>query len=211
MNNQIIAKLNVMVDSANSNTFQNPDGHAYLVRELTFRMLKTTTIQHIPHFRFDPREARMIANAAYLHDVGKLLTPNSILNKAGALTEDECEKMRLHTMDGAMLIYFHPSYKELLMQKYAFEIALHHHERIDGNGYPDGLKDGDLAPWLQIVSIADAFAALTEDRSYRPALSPKKAWSTILCGNCGAFHERVLRCLDAHSSMWMDGPCIPEK
>ena len=158
----------------------------------------------VPDFIFDPREARMVANAAYLHDVGKLLTPKGILYKRGALTTAEREKLQLHTMDGAMLLYFSPAYEQTLIRKYAFEIALHHHERIDGGGYPDSLKGLDLAPWLQVASLADAFAALTEARPYRPAHTKEAAWTMILNGDCGKFNDRILRCLDDNRSDWAD-------
>lgn len=193
---EVISQVNAMVDTARNNTFRYSSKHPYCVRRYTFGMLKTTTMCHIPDFIFDPREARMISNAAYLHDVGKLLTPKSLLNKRGPLTPEEREKMQLHTMDGAMLIYFHPAYEEPLLRKYAFEIALHHHERIDGKGYPDGLQGSELAPWLQIVSIADTFSALMEKRPYRPAVYIDRAWEMILNGDCGQFDDRLLRCLD---------------
>lgn len=204
MEQQVRTKVNAMVEEALHNQFHNPNGHAYQVRELTFRFMKTTTVQHVPDFIFDPREARMVANAAYLHDVGKLLTPKSILYKRGALTTAECEKFQMHTMDGAMLLYFCPAYDQTLIRKYAFEIALHHHERIDGGGYPDGLKGLDLAPWLQIVSLADAFAALTEERPYRPTHTKEAAWTMILNGDHGKFNDRILRCLDDNRSDWLD-------
>ena len=203
MHQQIRTKVNAMAKEALTNQFQKPDGHAYQVRDLTFQFLKITSLKHVPDFTFSPREARMVANAAYLHDVGKLLTPKSILYKRGALTPAEREKLQLHTMDGAMLLYFCSAYQERLIQRYAFEIALHHHERIDGSGYPDGLKGLDLAPWLQIVSLADAFAARMEDRPYRPAHTSQVAWKMILNGDCGKFNDRILRCLDDNQNGWL--------
>lgn len=199
-----MSQVNTMVDAARNSTSVYPDEHASRVRKYTFDMLKTTTICHIPDFVFDPREARIVSNAAYLHDVGKLLTPKSILHKRGPLTPEERSIIQHHTTDGAMLIYFHRAFEELLMRKYAFEIALHHHERIDGNGYPDGLQGSELAPWLQIVSLADTFAVLTEDRPYRPALPLAQAWGMILNEDCGQFNDRVLRCLDDNRSWVSD-------
>ena len=90
---EVISQVNAMVDTARNNTFRYSSKHPYCVRRYTFGMLKTTTMCHIPDFIFDPREARMISNAAYLHDVGKLLTPKSLLNKRGPLTPEEREKM----------------------------------------------------------------------------------------------------------------------
>lgn len=192
-----------MVGEALHNQFTDLTSHAYRVKDLTFQFIKTATVNHLQAFTLSPREARMVSNAASLHDIGKLLTPPGILEHSHDLTEEEEEKLRLHTVDGAMLLYFSTAYQHTMVRKYAFEIALHHHERIDGNGYPDGLKDADLAPWLQVASLADALAALTEDRGNRPAQPPEEAWAMILRGQFGTFDDRLLRCLDSNQSGWM--------
>lgn len=124
------------------------------------------------------------------------MIPKKILNKNGPLSQKEREVMESHTMDGAMLIFFHPNYHQRVLQKYAFEIALHHHERVDGSGYPDGLSGLSLYPWVQIASLADVFVALTEERPYRAAYTQEEAWKMIQQGECGAFDERLLRCLE---------------
>ena len=130
--------------------------------------------------------------------MGKLLTPRRILNKRGGLTAQEREKVNLHTVNGAMLIYLHPQFHSVFMQKYAYEIALHHHERIDGRGYPDGLQGSELMPWTQIVSLADVYVALMEERPYRSAYQKDQAWSLIIKGACGTFDEKLLRCGTTH-------------
>ena len=204
MRKQIQLQVNEMVEDVLSNPFRNPCGHAYSVRNVTLRMLKTTSVAHLEKFTFNPREALQIANAAYLHDIGKLMIPKKILNKNGPLSQKEREVMESHTMDGAMLIFFHPNYHQRVLQKYAFEIALHHHERVDGSGYPDGLSGLSLYPWVQIVSLADVFVALTEARSYRAAYTQEEAWKMIQQGECGAFNSSILRCLDRNQDKWME-------
>lgn len=198
MQQRVKSQVDQMVQSVQKNQFQNPSGHAYMVRELTRNILRVTAKDHLARFTFSASEARLISDAAYLHDVGKLLTPLSILNKRGGLTAQEREKLNLHTVDGAMLIYFHPQFHSPFMQKYAYEIALHHHERIDGCGYPDGLQGSELMPWTQIVSLADVYVALTEDRPYRSAYQKEQAWSLITQGACGVFDEKLLRCVERH-------------
>lgn len=198
MEQHVKNQVDQMVQSVRTNQFQNPTGHAYMVREMTRKMLRATAHEQISRFTFRTDEARLISDAAYLHDVGKFLTPRNILHKSGRLTNQEREKLNLHTVNGAMLIYFHPQYHSLFMQKYAYEIALHHHERIDGRGYPDGLQGSELTPWTQIVSLADVYVALTEERPYRGAYSKDQAWSLITKGACGTFDEKLLRCMERH-------------
>ena len=198
MQQRVKNQVDQMVQSVQKNQFQNPSGHAYMVREMTRTILQAAAQDQLARYTFRDSEARLISDAAYLHDIGKFLTPRSILNKRGGLTDQEREKLNLHTVYGAMLIYFHPQFHSRFMQKYAYEIALHHHERIDGRGYPDGLQGSELMPWTQIVSLADVYVALTEDRPYRSAYQKDQAWSLITQGACGAFDEKLLRCVERH-------------
>ena len=100
----------------------------------------------------------------YLHDVGKVGVPDTILAKPGPLNDEEVTVMRRHTIIGDSLC------GDLRILRPVRPIIRHHHERLDGSGYPDGLK-GDAIPLLaQIMSIVDVYDALTTDRVYRPAL-----------------------------------------
>ena len=127
-------------------------------------------------------EAELIYNAAALHDIGKIGVPESILFKPGKLDEDEWKIMRTHCEIGQKIIG--DSRDELLTA--ACTIALTHHERWDGSGYPAGLTGKDIPLYGQIVSIADMFDALTSIRPY------KKPWSVA-----DAIAE-VERCRDGH-------------
>ena len=75
---------------------------------------------------------------------------------------------------------------------YARDICLHHHERVDGKGYPEGLRNGEISVWSKVVGIADAYDALTQDRCYKQAFSKEKALAMILNGECGAFEPILL-------------------
>ena len=109
----------------------------------------------------------------YLHDVGKVGIPDAILLKNGKLTSDEYELMKGHTLIGDRLC------AELRLLKPVRPIVRHHHERLDGSGYPDGLT-GDAVPLLaQITGIVDVFDAITTSRPYKPALSPEWACSQL--------------------------------
>ncbi len=111
---------------------------------------------------------------ALLHDVGKIGTPEHILLKPGRLTKEEFEIMKKHPVGSAEIL----SHIELL--KDVVPIVKYHQERMDGLGYPDGLK-GDQIPLLsRIVYIADAFDAMTSDRPYRKALPVQQAYDELL-------------------------------
>ncbi len=115
---------------------------------------------------FIDEECDLILNASPMHDVGKLGIPDKILLKPGKLDKDEWEVMKTHTTIGAELLSGDSS--ELLNT--ASTIALMHHEKWDGSGYPQGLSENSIHPFARIVAIADVFDALTSVRPY------KKAW-----------------------------------
>ena len=111
-----------------------------------------------------PQESEQIAFFSIMHDVGKIHIPDSILQKPGSLTAEEWVVMQRHCIAGEKILGDKPFYRT------AREIARSHHERWDGNGYPDGLKNDSIPLSARIVTIADIFDALTHERSY------KKAW-----------------------------------
>ncbi len=124
---------------------------------------------------FSEIEAELILNSAPMHDIGKIGIPDSILLKPGKLNEEEWKIMKSHTTIGAKILKGHPS--ELLQT--AVSIALTHHERWDGNGYPNGLSGNDIPIAGRIISIADVFDALTSVRPYKKSWSVEKAVRAI--------------------------------
>lgn len=108
------------------------------------------------------KQVELIGRAAPLHDVGKISIPDGILNKRGGLCSDELDWIKRHTTVGAELLS--RGYSELV--KTAEIIALSHHERWDGSGYPQGLQGATIPLMARIVAIADSFDALTHDRPY---------------------------------------------
>ncbi|WP_242705550.1 HD domain-containing phosphohydrolase [Pontibacillus sp. ALD_SL1] len=127
--------------------------------------------------------------ASYLHDVGKIKIPKSILLKEGPLTAEEWEEMKRHCKYG----------KELLEEtdspymNMASQIVEQHHERYDGKGYPKGLHKDEISPLASIVSVVDAFDAMTTDRPYRKAMSVNEAVQELKRNNETMFHPEVVK------------------
>lgn len=118
-------------------------------------------------------EMRVIATAGKLHDLGKIGILTSVLRKPGSLTPEEWEIVREHPHLGYLIMQQIPQMEKVL------EAVLHHHERWDGNGYPDGLKGKQIPKLARILAIADAYSAMLADRPYRKALSQQEALQEI--------------------------------
>ena len=131
-----------------------------------------------------------------MHDVGKIAISDVILNKPGKLTDDEYEIMKTHTVKGCEILELIPQYKENMLYRYAYDICRHHHERWDGRGYPDGLKGEEISVWAQVVSIADVFDALTNERVYKAAIPVEEAVTMIHEGKCGTFNPVLMEALN---------------
>lgn len=118
------------------------------------------------------RELEALRVAAYLHDYGKIGIPDAILQKPQALTPEEYEEMKSHAAKTRQLLS-----KMYLMKQYVDVplVASSHHERMDGRGYPQGLKGEEIPLGARIMAIADVFDALTSDRDYRKAMVPQEA------------------------------------
>jgi HD-GYP domain-containing protein (c-di-GMP phosphodiesterase class II) len=110
-----------------------------------------------------------------LHDIGKCNIPDEILNKPGPLTPEEFKVIKTHATLGYVLIKDIPNINENVMLG-----VLQHHERMDGSGYPHGIKSKDINMVASIVAVADVYCAMTADRVYKPAFHPFEVASYIL-------------------------------
>jgi HD-GYP domain-containing protein (c-di-GMP phosphodiesterase class II) len=136
-----------------------------------------------------PDRLRIIARGAYLHDLGKIAIPDEILNKPGALTEEERAIIETHPRVGYELASGAPSLREVL------PVILHHHERMDGGGYPSGLTGTAVPLEARVVTVADVWDALTSERSYRSGWEPAHALAHIRAGRTTHFDPRVVDAL----------------
>lgn len=133
-------------------------------------------------------EANDIALASTMHDIGKISIPDNILMKAGPLSEVEREEMKQHALRGYRMLNDSPSH----LLQLASDIALTHHERWDGGGYPQGLQGTEIPLAGRIVAVADVFDALISERVY------KKAWAP----------EAARRHLEEHAGTHFDPDCV---
>ena len=146
--------------------------------------------------RLPPSEVELILHASRMHDVGKIAVPEAILRKPAELDTHEWKVMRQHSAIGSRIL--ENSSSQILQAGRV--IALHHHERWDGRGYPAGLVGSDIPLWGRICAVADVFDAVTSERPYKPAFSNDEALQILRDGKGKHFDPRVIEvffeCLD---------------
>jgi len=130
---------------------------------------------------YSPKLVSVVKTAAYYHDVGKIGIPDAVLFKPGPLDDEEWIQMRLHPVVGSQLIERGNGDMGLGDElPIVVTTVRYHHERLDGSGYPDGLKGDNIPIASRIIAVADAFDAMTTDRPYRKAFSKEQAMREII-------------------------------
>ena len=142
-------------------------------------------------------EIRQVVYLSRFHDIGKQCIPGSVLQKCGKLTLQEKAILQSHPVQGVRLLRSIPSLRQHPAFGMVCDICLHHHERWDGGGYPDGLAAEHITPYVHVVSLADAYDALRTERPYKRALSHEDAMAMLMDGQCGAFSPDMLECFHA--------------
>ena len=132
------------------------------------------------------KETAKLYKAASLHDIGKIATPDSVLLKPGKLNSLEYDLIKLHASAGYEIVSSIEMYKDLA------EIILHHHERHDGQGYPDRLRGDDIPYLSRILTVADAFDAMTTNRIYKPRKQITEALAELESLSGSQFHPEVV-------------------
>ncbi|PLV60506.1 metal-dependent phosphohydrolase [Thermotoga sp. KOL6] len=115
------------------------------------------------------KDLKALEASGKLHDIGKIAVPEHILNKPGKLSNEEFEVIKRHPQIGADILREYPELSSIV------SAVLYHHERIDGSGYPEGLKNDEIPLFARIIAVADVYDALTSDRPYRKSLKPEDA------------------------------------
>ncbi len=165
---EIISKKNVMINLVDIKSMDNYT-YQHSVNVAVISLVLGVQLQ------LNQNELYTLCMGALIHDIGKVLIPKDLLLKPGPLTDEEFKIMKLHTTKG--YDYLKGS---LDISAPARIVALQHHEKMNGFGYPDNIKDKSINKFARIVAIADVYDALTSDRPYRKAMSPNDAVEYIL-------------------------------
>jgi putative nucleotidyltransferase with HDIG domain len=126
------------------------------------------------HLGMRDEDQRRLARAALVHDVGKAFIPVAILDKAGKLTDVEMSEIRQHTRLGYDALAAQGGFPPEML-----DVVLHHHELLDGTGYPDRLRGDQISDIVRLITIVDIYAALVENRAYRLAFTHARAFSMM--------------------------------
>lgn len=188
-NEFMIDALSTVVEFRNLET----GDHIRRIKYFTRIMLKYME-KYFPKYGLTKAKIDEIARASALHDVGKIGIPDAILLKPGRLTPEEFEEMKKHTTIGCEILEHFREKQPNEFFQYCYEICRWHHERWDGNGYPDRLVGDQIPISAQIVAVADVYDALVSKRVYKGAYANSEAYEMILNGECGQFSPDVLEC-----------------
>lgn len=192
----MISILSRVVEFRNSESGQ----HVLHIRTLTDLLLHQL-VQKTDRYQLDESDISLISTASALHDIGKIMIPEEILNKPGRLTEEEYAAIKTHTTEGARILKGLAIGQDEPLVKVAHAICRWHHERWDGGGYPDRLKGDEIPIAAQVVALADVYDALTSERCYKQSYSHEKAVDMILHGECGSFNPLLMECLKESSEL----------
>ena len=157
---KVLQRLAAMLEAKDPDTL----GHSRRVMRLTERIAREMGLSRA--------EVAKVRIAASVHDVGKVHTPRELLTKPGRLTEAEFEVMKRHTLDGARMA-------SELGDPEITAMVRHHHERLDGSGYPDGLRGTEIPLGARIISVADTFDAITSSRVYHGARNHQRGLDVV--------------------------------
>jgi putative nucleotidyltransferase with HDIG domain len=158
----VVSKLVEVIDRENN-------GHASCVAKISKIIAEGITTLTV-------RDVEILNIAALLHDIGKATISDSIINKRGRLTEEEFSIVKDHTVSGSKML----AGLESKMLQVAQIVALQHHEKWDGSGYPQGLRGEEIHLFSRIVAIADVFEALVKERPYKKSWTSSEASNYIL-------------------------------
>lgn len=141
-----------------------------------------------------------IGLGAMLHDVGKMFIPEEILNKKGKLKDEEFEILKQHTGSGFEFLRKSPNIPLL-----AAHCAFQHHERLNGTGYPRGIKESEIHPYAKIIAVADVFDAVTSNRVYRDAMLPHEGLEILYAGVGNLFDQKMVEAFRKTIAVYPNG------
>ncbi|MBO7698641.1 MAG: HD domain-containing protein [Erysipelotrichaceae bacterium] len=186
MNYSFIMGMATMVESRDNSTGGHIRRTSEGVRALTDEIKKNNTLGLSNEFISN------LIKAAPMHDLGKIAVDDAILRKPGRFTPEEFEIMKRHAPEGARIVHkILESIDDAEFKKIAENVAHYHHERVDGSGYPDGLKGDEIPIEARIMAIADVYDALVSKRVYKESMSYEEADKIIMEGMGKHFDKKL--------------------
>ena len=193
MQSHVIEALAALIETRDESTGE------HVIRTKTYVTMIANEMKNDPHFSdvLTDAEVERIREAAPLHDVGKIAVSDTILLKPGRLTPEEFDAMKIHTTKGGSMIKtLFAGMKDAAFLRTAEEIAVSHHEKWNGQGYPEGRKGEDIPLSARIMAVADVYDALVSVRVYKPAVSPEKALDIMFAESGSHFDPAVMEAVD---------------
>ncbi|MDF2505806.1 MAG: family phosphohydrolase [Clostridium sp.] len=148
-------------------------------------------------------ELKELGIGAILHDIGKTKISNSIINKNGSLTEEEYAEIKKHPIYGKEILE-----KEFQISDNSIKVVTQHHERVDGKGYPYGLKGNEISKFGKIICVCDVYDSVMSDRCYRERFTPNDAYELILAGSGTLFDDKIVESFKNTFSVYPLGSCV---
>ncbi len=209
-----IEEATVLVDEVNQSLQRNPNALLSLVRlknadEYTYLhsvavcMLMVALAKQL---KLNDEQIRQAGVAGLLHDVGKMAIPNEVLNKAGKLTDEEFNVVRQHPQRGFEILKSCYQVSESTL-----DVCLHHHERVDGRGYPDKLSGDALSLFARMGAVCDVYDAISSDRCYKKAWGPAESIHKMASWKDGHFDETIFHAFVKTIGIYPNGTLLKLK
>ncbi len=176
--------------------------HLERVQHYTRTLARDLAKKH-PQLGISSQLAEEFARVSPLHDIGKVAIPDDILHKPGKLTEPEFEIMKRHATIGGQLLKDIHSKSGSLYLKISYEVAMYHHEKYNGKGYPEGLKGEEIPVAARIVALADMYDAMTSERCYKQAFSHEKTKQIIINERGEHLDPKMVDSFLAQEDIWL--------
>jgi len=171
--------------------------------KLYTNVLASDMQEHYPEVELSAAIAAEIVRVSPLHDIGKISVPDRILNKPGKLTADEFSQMEQHSMIGGNILLDLYEKTEESYLLVASQVAMYHHEKWDGSGYPKGLQGDNIPVAARIVALADVYDAISSKRCYKETLGHTMVKDIILQGKGKHFDPRVVDAFLRNEDIWL--------
>ena len=201
-----------IVDKMTESVLNNSDALVSLARiknkdEYTYQhslAVSALCISFGEHLRLDDKKIKAIGIGGLVHDIGKVRVPTEILNKPGPLTEEEFEIMKEHVKHGDCIL----RQTTTNIDEDSICVTAHHHERLDGTGYPEGLKGDEISIFGQMSAIVDIYDALTSERCYKNPMPPTDALRKLFEWSSGYLNKDLVERFIAHLGIYPIGSVV---